>query len=269
MLHRRVPLHLADQAGLVVLECLHKKAFSLESSYMSWLPSLSDTASSIEETLNLTDVDTAEVILKYAANVELEKKDKTVEKGKGTGRKYKGKTKSKEEQTPEETVPVMFGIPTGAQPEEYIKYRKCLYIETVRKYKEELVSVLSSPALDHLLCLLTQLYRRTIESNETGIFTLQLMLLTEFTHSFLVSSTSFNRNFKSHLGIQSIENRIGPTMLRSSLVEGRRLTNLALERVCTDSLLELVSRVATNFQWCARLSSLLLSPLAPGGEREA
>ncbi len=42
---------------------------------------------------------------------------------------------------------------------EYIKYRKCLYIDTIREWREEMSSALSPPVLDEMQQLLTRLFR--------------------------------------------------------------------------------------------------------------
>ena len=42
---------------------------------------------------------------------------------------------------------------------EYIKYRKCLYMDTIREWREEMSSALSPPVLDEMQQLLTRLSR--------------------------------------------------------------------------------------------------------------
>ena len=42
---------------------------------------------------------------------------------------------------------------------EYIKYRKCLYMDTIREWREEMSSALSPPVLDEMQQLLTRLFR--------------------------------------------------------------------------------------------------------------
>merc|ERR1711962_1117413 len=101
---------------------------------------------------------------------------------------------------------------------------------------------LSPPAVDHLLHLVTLLYRRSIETNERGVFTLQNILLTHCTSSFYINSSSFYNHFKNQMDSKEMNYQIGPTILQSSLSDAKRLTNLSLERVCTDSLLKTIGQ---------------------------
>jgi hypothetical protein len=251
---RGTPLSLADQAGLVILEQLYKKAYVLEYNYMVvLLEGLPHDAQAFEGNLNLSEVDPAEVILKYSAKLEEEKTEAGAKKkGKESGNKRNDlfSLNSLHNYAFPEALGPGRGIPEGVDRDEYIKYRKCLFMDKIRQSKEELVSILSPPAIDHLHHLLTSIYRRNKEPVEKGVFTLQSILMTEFTSSFLITSETFYNNFKhGGFGYRNIDSRMGPTILRSCLLEGRKLTNLALEGVCTDSLLELVGKVATNLKY--------------------
>ena len=250
---RGIPWSLADQAGLVVLDLLYKKAYSLEYDYMVvLLEGLPHDAQTFEGNLNLSDFDLAEVILKYSAKLE---EDKTE-----TGKKKKESGNKKHKLFNPDSLhnyafPTVLSrehpIPDGVDRDEYIKYRKCLYLDGIRQSREELVSLLSPPAIDHLHQLLVTIYRRNKEPVEKGVFTLQSILMTEFTSSFLITSETFYNNFKQigGIGFRNVDTRMGPTIIRSCLQDGRKLTNLALESVCTDSLLEVVGQVATNLKY--------------------
>ena len=247
-----IPLSLADQAGLVVLELLYKKAYVLEYDYMVVLiKGLPHDAQTFEGNLNLSDFDPAEVVLKFSAKLK-DKSDQGKKKKEAGSKKFKlYNPSSLHNYAFSGQLSGDYQIPEGVDREEYIKYRKCLYLDRIRQSREELVSVLSSPAIDHLHQLLMCIYRRNKEPVEKGVFTLQSMLMTEFTSSFLISSETFYNNFKQlrGTGFRNIDSRMGPTILRSCLTDGRKLTNLALEGVCTDSLLELVAQVATNLKY--------------------
>jgi len=248
------PLSLADQAGLAVLERLHEKAYKLENDYTSiWLPSLTTAAYNIEESISINDVDPTEVILKYTAKQDEERRSRAKHEEQARSRS-RSRRRNRENERPktndrrmaEDSVAALRGIPQAADAEEYIRYRKCLYVKSIKEYKDQLIQQLSPPALEHLLSLITHIYRRRREMNEMGIFTLQTMLLTEYTSEFLFNSSNLQKTFRTVSGIPCVDHRIGPTILRSCLVEATRLTKLSLERVCTDSLLKLVGSVATN-----------------------
>ncbi len=87
-----------------------------------------------------------------------------------------------------------------------------------------------------------------------GIFTLKVLLFNKFSKIFVLYSNEFPRTKRLsplHLfgNKTSIENKIGPTILRSSLMESSWLSKLTLENTCTDSILECVGLVARNLTY--------------------
>ena len=135
---RGIPWSLADQAGLVVLDLLYKKAYSLEYDYMVvLLEGLPHDDQTFEGNLNLSDFDLAEVILKYSAKLE---EDKTE-----TGKKKKESGNKKHKLFNPDSLhnyafPTVLSrehpIPDGVDRDEYIKYRKCLYLDGIRQSRE-------------------------------------------------------------------------------------------------------------------------------------
>jgi len=237
--HNGVPVSLADQAGLRVLDTLYLKANRIESDYMSWVHSLSVLNYQVAESLDISDFNAADVLVKYRIqNSPRPKKRRKRAAGQG---KDAGRRRGNDR--------LVRGIPVNSDPGEYIKYRKCLYVNTVNQWRSQLISALSAPAMEHLLDLLTNIYRRNMVVDEKGIFTLQIVLVTEFTSTFLINSLAFNRYFDRYSSNVAVENRIGPTLLRNCLIDARSLNSLALERVCSDQLLELIGKVAVNIKY--------------------
>ena len=262
MSSRKAPLSLVDQAGLGILELLQGRTYPLESEYMKWLPNLSNPLRHVEETMNIQGVDTSEVLRKYNEMTKDIKTAKQTKRGNKSKRGVKDKSKEGGKEVPDPPEVLEQGIPAGVVPEEYIQYRKCLYLDSIQRWKAELVANLSPPTMEHLLNLLTTIFRRSRETNELGIFSLQALLVTEFTHSFLINATSYNPFYcasKSFLPdcYRVTEHMIGPTILRQTLLDARRLTSLALERVCTDKLLELVGTHITNLKYLNISQSLV------------
>ena len=196
------PLSLADQAGLFVLKRLHKKTMSIESEYMmQWRPSLSSSSHDIEATMNLALVNTDEVVSTFKRKMEELQETKGSVNEKRGGKKRKARRGKHENLSFEVAKPPLnnSGIPDGIEPEEYIRYRKCLFINNIKNLRDDLMDNLSPPAVDHLLHLVTLLYRRSIETNERGVFTLQNILLTHCTSSFYINSSSFYNHFKNQV----------------------------------------------------------------------
>ena len=135
---------------------------------MSWLPSLDRKSANIEENLDIGDLDLAEVVLKYrTAESEARKSrlrrrqevDSLKHMSAGT-RKKGGKKLSilRTELQPADGT-VINGIPVGVAARDYIKYRKCLFMDTIGEWRDQLSSALSPPVLDELQQLLTRLFR--------------------------------------------------------------------------------------------------------------
>eukprot|EP00088_Acartia_fossae_P032966 TRINITY_DN3374_c0_g1_i11.p1 TRINITY_DN3374_c0_g1~~TRINITY_DN3374_c0_g1_i11.p1 ORF type:complete len:855 (-),score=238.02 TRINITY_DN3374_c0_g1_i11:109-2673(-) len=148
------------------------------------------------------------------------------------------------------------GIPPT---EEYIRYRKCLYVENIRVIREELSAALTPNAINSLLSIIfkmdSKLHEPLERSKPQGIFTLKAFLFNQFCRSFRLSSHEYPKNMKKVSSLvvisnqASIENRIGPTILKSLLLDSFWLTKLTLENTCTDNLLECVGRVARNLEY--------------------
>ena len=214
------PKSLSLQAGLVTLENIHLSCIKLETNYMKvWLPSLSRDNLDKEEELDCFNLDWEEVVLKYRAKQR--KKRKVVRR--------------------------VEGIPVGSDPREFIKYRKCLYLSTIRRWRESLMCSLSPPVMNELMQLVVELYRHTKDRTELGALTLQAVLMSSWSNSFLTATTRFYQSYSNH----SLEppdrgphTRIGHTILTTCLGSSDRLTHLALEKVATDPLLELVAKTA-------------------------
>jgi len=220
-----VPKSLALQAGLVTLETLHLSCMKLETNYMKvWLPTLSRENLNLEEDLDCSDLDWEEEIMKFRSKQR--KKRKVVRR--------------------------VEGIPVGTDPKEFIKYKKCLYLSTIRKWRESLRNNLSPPVMNELMQLVVEMYRQTKDRTELGAITLQAVLMSDWTNSFLTASTRFYQSYTSHsleLSSRGPQTRIGHTILSTSLENSDRLTHLALEKVATDSLLELVARTACQLSY--------------------
>jgi len=221
----QAPRSLSLQAGLVTLETLHLSCIRLETNYMKvWLPSLTRENLLVEQELDCSKLDCEDVVTKY--RLKQRKKRKVVRR--------------------------VEGIPVGASPKDFIKYKKCLYISTIRKWRESLMNSLSPPVMNELMQLVVELYRHSKDRTELGALTLQAVLMSDWTNSFLTATTRFYQSYTSH----SIEppdrvshTRIGYTILSTSLENSDRLTHLALEKVATDPLMELVARAASQLTY--------------------
>ena len=117
------------------------------------------------------------------------------------------------------------------------------------------MQVLTPDAVEYLLRIILRMESKQNESldrrQQPGIFTLKVLLFNKFSRIFVLNSNEFPRTKRLHLfGIKtSIENKIGPTILRSSLMESSWLSKLTLENTCTDSILECVGLVARNLTY--------------------
>jgi len=248
------------------LQSLHKSASRLESEYMkSWLPSLTKTHADLEEKTNIrTGVDTSEVVLKYRS-LQQRQDDVLAERpaargrGKARARGVRGRVgRGSESNAGRKLKSIVNGIPEGAAALDYIQYRKCLYIETIKEWRESLCSILNPPVLNDLLLLLSQLSRHNANKNEIGLLTLEAILTSPYTTHFLLAPHSFHHNFQRGRGTEvgrggdrtgNLDTRIGTTILHYCLAEGHRLTHLSLEKACCDSLLALIGRVAHNLRY--------------------
>jgi len=189
-----------------------------------WLPSLSRENLDMEEELDCSTLDWEEEVMKF--RTKQRKKRKVVRR--------------------------VEGIPVGTDPKEFIKYKKCLYLLTLRRWRESLMNNLSPPVINELMQLVVELYRHNKDRTELGALTLQAILMSDWTNSFLTASTRFYQSYSSH----SLEpsrrgpyTRIGHTILSSCLENSDRLTHLALEKVATDSLLKLIARTASQLTY--------------------
>jgi len=225
MVIMEVPKTLALQAGLVTLETLHLSCMKLETNYMKvWLPTLSRENLNLEEELDCSELDWEEEILKFRSKQR--KKRKVVRR--------------------------VEGIPVGTDPKEFIKYKKCLYLSTIRRWRESLRNNLSPPVINELMQLVVEMYRHNKDRTELGAITLQAVLMSDWTNSFLTASTRFYQSYTSHsleLSNRGPHTRIGHTILLTSLENSDRLTHLALEKVATDPLMELVARTANQLTY--------------------
>ena len=148
------------------------------------------------------------------------------------------------------------GIPPDfSDEEEYIKLIKCLYLDTIKRWRDEIMSALSPPTTDHLLRLLNNLYRKRLNerhSQHKGIFSLQILLVNKFTNSFLVTPIELDRSLENDLDLDidlEREQRMSNILVSNSLSDARRLTHLSLEKYATDSMLALVGQTATNLKY--------------------
>ena len=188
------PLSLADQTGLFVLKRLRKKTVFIELEYMvQWLPRLNSSSYDIEATMNLAHLNTDDVVSSFTQKLQELQETKSTKRKSRKGKHENVRTVAAE--------PLLFksGIPDGVEPEEYIRYRKCLFINSIKKLRDDLMNNLSPPAVDHLLHLITLLHRRSVDTNEEGVFTLQSILLTHCTSSFYINSSSFYNHFKNQV----------------------------------------------------------------------
>jgi hypothetical protein len=134
----------------------------LESEYLSWLNKLDRKSASFEENLDMGELNFPEVIHKFRT-IEKETRQKRIRERWETDRRAKRRKGDKKTTYPppylSRSWTVMDGIPHETTPQEYIKYRKCLYMDTIREWREEMSSALSPPVLDELQQLLTRLFR--------------------------------------------------------------------------------------------------------------
>jgi len=221
----REPQSLSLQVGLVTLETIHKNCLSIESDYMKvWLPALSRQNLEMEEQLNCDNLNWEEVIMKY---------------------------KARQRKTRKKVVRRVEGIPVGVNPKVYITYRKCMYLLTISKWRESLLFSLSPPVINELMQIVVELFRHTKDRIELGALTLQAVLMSKWSHSFLTATTSLYQSYRTHRLEPSDPSggpstRIGHAVLSCCLGQCDRLTHLALEKVATDSLLEVVANTANH-----------------------
>jgi len=267
---KKPPKNLSLQAGLVTLQTLHQSAARLETEYMkSWLPSLTKTNADLEEKTNIRQgVDTSEIVLKYKSkdSDEVERSqppiEATVPKGRGKGR-GRGRGGRSAPSTPARKMQlrrVVHGIPEGATASNYIQYRKCLYVETIKKWRESLCDILNGPVLNDLLVLLGHLGRHNANKNEIGLLTLMAVLTSPYITHLVLSPHSFVQNFQRGRSLEKkrdSDSRIGTTILHFSLSEGLRLSHLSLEKVCSDELLALIGKVSHNLRYLNISGSVL------------
>jgi len=263
---KKPPKNLSLQAGLVTLQTLHQSTSRLESEYMkSWIPSLTKSNADLEEKTNIRQgVDTSEIVLKYTAKDcdEVERNQNVVQlprgrgrgKGRGRGRGARGASNAPGRKLRR----VVNGIPEGAEATNYIQYRKCLYVETIKRWRESLCDILNGPVLNDLLVLLGHLGRHNANKNEIGLLTLMSVLTSQNITHLILSPHSFVHNFQRGRSMDTkrggildsdYDSRIGTTILHFSLSEGERLSHLSLEKVCTDDLLALIGKVSHNLRY--------------------
>ena len=253
MTFRQKPLSLADQAGLVIIEHLLEKTRALESQYLTWLYTLKNTLRQKEESMSMNSVNPSEVVYKYQQKVREQQRVKP--KRRGTGKKSKRSAKKEDEDYGKAIPdPPDGGIPPEEDPDEYIQYRKCLYLDSIKRFRAELCLNLSTQAIEHLLSLQMNLFRKSKSSQESGLFSLQLLLITEYSQAFSFIATLHNPFYSSkkyYTGdcYRVSEHKVGPTVLRSVLMESSRLSSLSLERVCNDKLLGLVGKHVKNLRY--------------------
>ena len=159
------PLSLSSQAGLVTLELVHQNCVKLENNYLKcWLPELSKRNRDYEERLDCSKLDVESVVTQYQVKWKFRR-----------GRSYR------------EGIPVV--APGGHQA--YIKYRKCLQLYTLNKWRQSLMSqaVMTPEMMSGLMDLAGSLYRPSKERLEPGSLTLQALLTCQWTERFHTFST--------------------------------------------------------------------------------
>jgi len=294
---RTTPLSLTDLAGLTVLQRLSQKAVRQEHEYMEkWRNKLSQNLANIEENMSLNNVDPTEVIQQVSGKLkeqeekmrvarEQQRKKRMEEEMMENKRVTRGTKRRAQEQpgipnngkkytsnwAPAQTfndsslrsnlMPFLrykiTGIPVGVDVEEYIRYRKCLYLENVRNMREKIQSALTPTAIQSLLNLIYRMEGgHPTDYSQLGVFTLKVMLLNQFSQNFRMSFNDLHKIFSPKFLVMenyhrpnNIENRIGPTVLRNSLLEAASLSHLSLEQTCTDNILECVGKVARNITY--------------------
>lgn len=152
---------------------------------MSWLPSLDRKSSNIEENLDIGDLDLAEVVLKYQTAEDEVRQSRLFQEAasarqlKTAGRRSRRGKRAASPPLSSKAAKkrsLVNGIPEGVAAEEYIKYRKCLYMDTVREWRGQLSEALSAPVLDELQQLLTRLFRLGIPNCRISVTILVFQL---------------------------------------------------------------------------------------------
>ena len=126
-------------------------------------------SSNIEENLDIENLDLAEVVLKYQTSQEearqtrLRLRQEADRRLKPPGRRDRRKTGGGGPTLRPSPLTVntalVDGIPEGVAAQDYIKYRKCLYMDTVREWREQISSSLSPPVIGELQQLVTRLFK--------------------------------------------------------------------------------------------------------------
>lgn len=210
-----------------VIEIFHERAANLESDYLErWLEDeLTWANRQLERTVDIRDLNPASVVEEY--------KVKKVQKIRSSRNNTKKKWKN--------------GIPFGVPALDYIRFRKCQYVEDVKVVRHLLCDTLNGPVVDGLMETLHNIARYNCKEEE-GMWTLQSMLMT--CHTSNLSITNFMPVQDSPLGNlrqpPQMETRIETTILHYTLLEGSRLTRLSFGGHASDSLLLLVSQICTN-----------------------
>jgi len=228
------PLSLSTQAGLVTLELIHQNCVKLENNYFKcWLPELNKRNREYEERLDCSKLDMNSVVVQYQARFKARRR------------------------TAREGIPC--GAPGGHQA--YIKYRKCLQVFTLSKWRESLMSqaVMTPEMMSGLMDLAGALYRPSKDRLEPGALTLQSLLTCQWTERLHTLSTGYRSNFRAYgwesrdWRLEEKDTRLGHSLLVSSLSQATRLKQLSLERLATDQMMEVVS------QHCPLLTYLNIS----------
>lgn len=276
---RKQVLSLQILSHIAVIKQVHRYASRLEKEYMeTWLETqLSPTNKELEATINIRspDVDTEAVVLKYKA-IEAEtvrKKLEDMQRKKNSGPKMKrgrnrrqqraatapyllpqGKSDGEEKLLTSLKPKIVHGIPEGVEVRDYIEYRKCKYIEDIKRVRNVLTKALNSSVLNDMMSVMFNIAQFN-NKHEHGLLTLQAMLMTKHTNDFRIASAKFHRNFatSSHYQMKeqmaNIETRIGTTILHYTLLDGSSLTQVSLENCSCDSVLKVISDAATNLRY--------------------
>ena len=164
------PLSLSAQAGLVSLELIHQNCLKLENGYIKhWLPLLSQSSREFEERLDCSSLNVEKIVSRHEEMVRQKRK----------GREWRA-------------VRMYQGIPqTAGGAQTYVRYRKCSYLHTVAKWRQELMSqaVMTPEMMASLMELALALYRPSKERLEPGALTLQAVLTCQWTERLLTFTT--------------------------------------------------------------------------------
>ena len=164
------PLSLSAQAGLVSLELIHQNCLRLENGYIKhWLPLLSQRSREFEERLDCSSLNVEKIVMKHEEMVRQKRK----------GKEWRA-------------VRMYHGIPqTAGGAQTYVRYRKCSYLHTVAKWRQELMSqaVMTPEMMTSLMELAVALYRPSKERLEPGALTLQAVLTCQWTERLLTFTT--------------------------------------------------------------------------------